>query len=116
MKLLSFVLGRTTESETPPAIVVVTAPAVVRRKRGKVSDPLVVEKKCTGVYKSKSVLDAAVKRPIVKGFISRKRAGRAVATLASVVRERKHMEELDEEEGEEEGHMSPPKKRGGWLY
>lgn len=115
MKLLSFVLGRTTESETPPAVVVVTSPVVVRRKRGKGLDPLVVEK-CTGVYKSKSVLDAAVKRPIVKGFISRKRAGRAVATLASVVRERKHMEELDEEEGEEEGHVSPPKKRGGWLY
>lgn len=120
MKLLSFVLGRTTESETSPAIVVVTAPVVVRRKRGKGLDPPAAERKCTGVYKS--VLDAAVKKPIVKGFISRKRTGRVVATPASsVVRKRKHMEELkeeegEEEEGEEEGHVSPPKKRGGWLY
>lgn len=114
MKLLSFVLGRTTESETSPAIVVVTAPVVVRRKRGKVSDPPAAERKCAGVYKP--VLDAAVKKPIVKGFISRKRTGRVVATLASVVRKRKHMEEPKEEEGEEEGRVNPPKKGGGWLY
>lgn len=113
---MSFVLGRAaeSESETAPAIVVVTAPVVVRRKRGKVLAPPVVERKCTSVYKP--ITDIIVKKPIVKGFISRKRIGRAAGpTPASMVGKRKHIEEPEEEEGEEEGHANPP-KRGGWLY